>query len=207
MAKKINPEKVKRSIKSSFDFSKFYFSKSTSVILITTYSTILFLSLATLGFSQLIDPVKSPSNIPTLPEKEPFAFLPADNLEVPALGEVEKAPADEPLETAEKLENAVAVPQPAIAEAPASAPVEIIKTVEKEVIKEVPKEVIKIVEKEVPVKTPETKPETTAETKPETKPIEPEQTYFDNYYAPEIVLPDDVPTYENFPDEEETAKK
>lgn len=191
MAKKINPKKVKRSIKSSLDFSKFYFSKSTSVVMITSYSIILVLAFSVLGFSSLISAPKTDETVPSLPEKEPFTFLPADNLEVPALGEVEpeKTPKKEPEKTEEPMEKinpTPAVSQPAIAKAPIAAPREVVKTV----VKEVPREVVKVVEKTVVKETPAPKP------------AEPEQTHYYNYDAPEATPIGEFPVYENFPDED-----
>ncbi|MDO4889406.1 MAG: hypothetical protein Q4A25_01780 [Candidatus Saccharibacteria bacterium] len=207
MAKKINSKKVKRSIKSGLDFSKFYFSKSTSVVLITSYSIILLLALSVLGFSNLISAPSPDNGIPSLPEKEPFAFLPADNLEVPTLGEVD-ATKDEPKEpeTPEKPEETTPesiaeepapteIATPAAAETPMiSTPVRIVeKEVPKEVVKVVEKEVVKEVVKEVPKETPAKN--------------EPEQTYYDNYTAPEITPIGDFPEYKNFPDEIEEVSK
>lgn len=196
MAKKIDSKKVKRNLKSGLNFSKFYFSKSTSVVLITSYSVVLFLAFAVLGFSSLISAPNSDNNVPSLPEKEPFAFLPADNLEVPVLGEVEpekepeKETKKEPEKPIEEIKSEPAVSQPTVAETPVIASREVVRTVEKEVVKEVPKEVVKVVEKEV------------VKEVPVEKPAEPEQTYYDNYTAPEITPIGDFPEYKNFPDED-----
>lgn len=204
MAKKSTVKNVKTSMKSSFDFSKFYFSKPTSVVLVTSYATILLLVLGTLGFSKIINPKNiEEQGIPSLPDSEPFAFLPADNIEVPELGDVEEEPAKtaeqepkaqlpeipavEPQETTEIVSNYTPV---------YTTPVVVEKEVVKEVVKtiEVPKEVVKEVVKEVPV---ETKKE------PESSP---EQTYFENYSAPDAI-PYEPTVYENFPDIEEDTEE
>ena len=181
MAKKINSKKVKRSIKSSLDFSKIYFSKSTSVVLITTYSVVLFLALSVLGFSSLIAHLSTSNEVPSLPEEEPFAFLPADNLEVPTLGDVE--PEKEPKKSEEKPQETPAeeVPkeQPVVASTPVATR-EVVRTV----VKEVPKEVVKVVQKE-----------------------EPTQEYYDNYPAPKAGPIGDFPVYENFPDEDPVVEE
>lgn len=197
MAKKINPKKVKRSLKSGLNFSKFYFSKSTSVVMITSYSAILLLAFSVLGFSSLISAPKTDEDVPSLPEEEPFTFLPADNLEVPALGEVEpekeaeKTPKEEPEKPLEEVKPAPAVSQPIIAKAPAVAPREAVKTV----IKEVPKEVVKVVEKQV------------IKEVPVEKPIELEQTHYYNYEPPKMSPRNDFPVYENFPDEDPAVEE
>ena len=194
MAKKSTVKNVKTSVKSGFDFSKFYFSKPTSVVLVTTYATILVLVLGTLGFSKIINPKNfEEQGVPSLPESEPFAFLPADNIEVPELGDVkeEKKPEEKQPEKAPEKES--------IKEPTSEVATEVVRTVEvpketvKEVVKtvEVPKEVVKEVVKEVPV---ETKKE------PEVK-----QTYFDNYSTPDPI-PYTPETYENFPDVENTEE-
>lgn len=194
MAKKINSKKVKQSVKSGLNFSKFYFSKSTSIILITTYSVVLFLALAVLGFSNLILPKSTSSEVPSLPEKEPFAFLPADNIEVPSLGDTESetAPEKQPAKEEKTSEESTisapeAVTTPAIAETSVTV---VEKEVVKEVVKEVPKEVVKVVEKEVAKETPKEIPK------------EPEQTYYDNYTAPDLTPIGEFIEYENFPDED-----
>ena len=216
MAKKIDSKKVKRSVASGLNFSKFYFSKSTSIVLITSYSVILVLAFAVLGFSGLISAPSVDESVPKLPEKEPFAFLPADNPEVPVLGDVEtpsketenttEAPAS--TESTHSTEETIPAPKtietPAVAEAPAIAEPQV-KIVEKAVVKEVPKKVVKVVEKEV-VK--EVIKETPAEKLDENAPKEPEKTYYDNYAAPEIIAPvDEYSKYQNFPDKIEEVSK
>lgn len=211
MAKDGNSEKIKRSVKSGLSFSKLYFEKSTSVVLITAYSTILFLALAIFGLSNLIAPRSGSGEIPTLPEKEPFAFLPVEDPDIPVLGDVEavvesKNEEDTVAEDSAVLEEQVLVgsftSQSASEETPTvvESPREMIKIVEKEVVKEVPREVVKIVEKEAPKVEESTE---SVELEKSIEPVEPEQTYFDNYVAPEASPIGDFPEYENFPDEVE----
>ncbi|MBR3366053.1 hypothetical protein IKG48_02965 [Candidatus Saccharibacteria bacterium] len=193
MAKKSTIKNVKTSVKSGFDSSRFYFSKPTSVVLITTYVTILLLVLGTLGFSKIINPKNlGEQGVPSLPSSEPFAFLPADNIEVPELGDVEEKPeekieAKEPEQAPEKefIKEPVAEAVTATVQN-----VEIPKEIVREVVRtiEVPKEVVK----EVPVETKK----------------EPEQTYFENASAPEgIPYTPPETTYENFPDIEEDTEE
>lgn len=198
MDKKVT--KVKAGMKSGFDFSKFYFSKPTSVTLVTIYATILILVLSTLGLSKLITSSNQDTSVPTLPEAAPFTFLPADNTEVPMLGDTEESTPTEPTEekpTEEKPANTASVNEadtstastPATRQIVVEVPKEVTKTVEveKEVVKtvEVPKEVEKVVEKEVVVEVEK----------------ERELNYFDNYSTPEGI-PYTEDTYENFPDDE-----
>ncbi|MBQ8992126.1 hypothetical protein IJ090_01680 [Candidatus Saccharibacteria bacterium] len=212
MAKNLRINRIKRSIESGFDFSKIYFSKPTSVALVTIYATTIVLVLATLGFAKLLGPTNDDpniSNIPNLPDSEPFAFLPADNVEIPVLGDVAE-------DNASKEESSSAASEEPVAETPTTetaptynAPVAVPVVVEKEVIKEVPKEVVKTVEKEV-VKTVEVEKEVPVKIENETPP-EPEQVRYENYYAPEIELPtppeDIADQYQNFPDDEPAAEE
>ena len=189
---------IKRSVESGFNFSKLYFSKPTSVVLVTTYLTILALVLATLGFSKLIVKNNPDDSIPSLPDNETFAFLPADNIEIPTLGgtegqtenQTEKTPEqpknnDAPTEQAKNTETYSA---PATVVKPVIVEKEVERTVEKTV--EVPKEVVRTVKREVVKEIPATN-----------------QNYFDNYSAPSDIPYTPERTYENFPDIEETPKE
>ena len=197
MSKKIVLKTVKTSVKSGFNFSKFYFSKPISVVLVTTYATILLLVLSTLGFSKIITPkATEEQGVPSLPNSEPFAFLPADNIEVPELGDIEEAPEEkspekEPEKTPEKIAT----------EEPVSNAVVSIQTAK---TAETPKETAKTVTApKKTIKTVEPQKEPTKETLKEvTKETGTEQIYFDNYYAPDPI-PYIIETDENLPDAEE----
>ena len=155
MAKKINRRKLKQSAKSSFNFSKAYFNKSTSVALITTYISILLLAFATLGLSKIINPKETDQKVPSLPETTPFAFLPADNIDVPSLGEAKPKSEEKPTDITDKSEEkpqetAVEItPEEPASETPTVVEVPIIVEVEKEVVKTVEKPVVKEITKEV----------------------------------------------------------
>ncbi|MBQ9029213.1 hypothetical protein IJ114_00355 [Candidatus Saccharibacteria bacterium] len=204
MAKKVT--RVKREIESSFNFSKFYFSKPTSVALVTTYVTILVLVLSTLGLSKIITPKTDGDNeVPNLPETT-FAFLPADNIEIPELGDANAEPKKETPTTNETNKPSMPESESVLysTSAPVTTPVvvevpkEVTRTIEKEVVKtvEVPKDVVKTVEvpKEVVKEVEVSK--------------EPEQTYLENYYAPDDSPIGPAPIYINYPDvEEPTAQE
>lgn len=195
MAKKV--AQVKREIESGFNFSKFYFSKPTSVALVTTYVTILVLVLSTLGLSKIIaSKPDDDGKIPSLPETEAFAFLPADSIDVPELGDVKteqqkEAPAKGEVKAEQSSTSQAttySTPAPAATPVVVEVPKEVTKTVEKEVVKtvEVPKEVVREVEVNK----------------------EPEQTYIENYYAPDNSPIGSTPIYINYPDiEEPTAQE
>lgn len=190
-----NTNKVKRSVKSGFDFSKLYFSKPTSVVLVTVYATILVLVLATFGFSKIITKSNQDTPIPSLPESEAFAFLPTDDIEIPALGdttpEKETEKSDSEKDPSEPTTDAPSIPiqstSPVVIEKEVKKEIAVTKTVEvpKEVVKtvEVPKEIVKEVVKEIPTS--------------------PDQNYFENYTAPGNI-PYTEKTYKNYPDENET---
>lgn len=200
MIKKTALKTVKTSLKSGFNFSKFYFSKPASVVLVTTYATILLLVLSTLGFSKIISPKTTEEpGIPPLPNSEPFAFLPADNIEIPELGDVEEPTKESAQKEPEKTPEKIATKEPVsnvITTVEAVRTVEVPKETVKEVVKtvEIPKEVIKTVEveKEVVKEVQKEAPEEAGT----------EQTYFENYTAPDPI-PYTPEIYENFPDIDE----
>lgn len=184
--KKLYMKKVTRTIKTGFDTFKFYLRKPASVIFLSAYAVIALFALCTIGFSKLINSKPSNTDIPSLPENSDFNFLPADNLEVPILGETNSETAEEETPAEPELSKPAEepTPEPSSYSAPATVYTPVI--IEKEVIKEVPKEVIKEVPKEVPVKIDETTPE---------------QINYDNYRAPELE-PLKSPEETNSPSEE-----
>lgn len=203
MIKNLRLKKLQRRLSSGLNFSKIYFKKPISIVLITSYATILILLLAILGFSKLINPVKSDDSIPSLPESETFAFLPADNLEVPVLGDTDtKEPSTEKTTSKETTKDTSKEPIKNTT-SPSNTPTPVV--VEKEVVKtvEVPKEVVKTVEKKV-VK--EVIKETPVHIEQENPP-QPEQVYYDNYDMPEGIPYTPPESPKNFPDTEDSAEE
>lgn len=222
--KKIYTAKIARTAKTSFDTFRLYLKKPASIIFFSAYAVVTLLILSTIGFSKLINLGTPDSSVPSLPETEGFAFLPADNLEVPTLGETDdktpessaeptkdSATSEAPAETSTETTLAeTSTPEPSAPSYNAPTTVYTPVIVEKEVIKEVPKEVVKEVTKEVikevPVETKQQQVETpkNPESKAPESQIEPEQISYDNYDAPELSFPDEE---QNFPDVEETAEE
>ena len=81
------PKKLGRS---SFNFSQFYFSKPVTIVLVSTYATVLVVVIATLALSNLLK--KDDSGVPETPESEAYAFQPVNEgeIDVPVLGDVEE---------------------------------------------------------------------------------------------------------------------